>query len=349
MVSDRTVVIVAGLGAVAVAGVAYWRWRTAEAERAADAAKDPCELLRLAGAGDAEVAACKAGKAVVGELIDLVDGALDALVSGQVKDWRAANVAANGAVVDENPLRISKEFFEAHQNWPFYAQTMGPDGATRITSVSMMRGCPVLHENGCIPAPGARLSADKGWHKCAPETRSYVALDEAVPWKLGEDRWLMSGYRRCYTGQYQKPEFSNDSLRQYRQILDPTTHPHIRVGGNSGSRRDQPFPLAHSAEQEPWWVCGRAFVAPAMGLQPVVVFRADAAGDQRPVEVSFEPIPDPGNPLPPPPALPPGQEQPPVGQPTDQPDPNMVWVPPDNSVSPPMPGYWRRRRAKDLI
>lgn len=332
-----------------MAGVAYWRWRAAEAERAADEAKDPCELLRLAGRSDAEVAACKAGKQVIGGIIDAVDDALDGLITGQVKDFRAANEAVNGRVVDENPLRLAKEFFELHQNWPFYAQTMGPDGSTKVTSISMMRGLPPLHENGCIPAPGARLSDGKGWHRCAKGTMSYVALDEALPWKLGENRWLESSYRRCYTGMYRRPELSNDSLRAYRQIMDPTTHPHFASGGNSGARRVQKFPLEVSAGQEPWWVCSKPYVAPNGGMRPLVTFEADAAGDMRPVKVEFV-VDDTSveKPLPPPQALPPGTEQPPVGVPTDSPGPGYVWIPEDPNRVPPN-GYWARKRANGKV
>lgn len=348
MVADRTIVVVAGVGAAAVAGVAYWRWRSAQAERAADAAKDPCEVLRLAGASEAQIAACKAGKVILGEVIEAASEAVDSIISGQVKDFRKTNEAKNGRVVDENPLKISPEFFKQAQNWPWYVQMIQPDYTTKTSSVSMMRGMPPLHENGCIPAPGARLSETKGWHRCAEGSASYVMLDEAVPIPLGNNRYNGSSFRRTYTGAYLRPDpEERDPLKFRAQVLDPLTHRHWQATG-TGSLKDHKFPLQVADGQEPWWVLGNPYVAPAMGKVPLVEWMTDGSGDARAKSVSF--IDEVVVERPPPPvALPPGTGQPPEAvpetPPLDNPGPGYVWQP-DPSLPPPS-GYWRRKRASE--
>lgn len=111
---------------------------------------DPCDQL-----GDPmAVAACKAGRGIVGAAYELLADAWKG------EDRNVGNVALNGPVTewwDDDPLYLAAAGNLGRQAPTRYTDAVGPAG----------QKLPRRHANGCVPLPGHR-----DWQRCAPGTQS---------------------------------------------------------------------------------------------------------------------------------------------------------------------------------
>lgn len=330
MSDSRNIWIAAAAILVAAVGLSWWRRRDQEAVEepddedkcealrllgAGDAeveackalrdtveTRDPCELLRLSGGGEAAVEACRRARAIGEVVIDIGDGIIDAITTGK-SDFEDANSSKNGPITTRDPLGVDR--FVAAQQGKVHRFT-GYNQPVQDTTA--LRWTPPQHANGCIPCEGVYVSDAVGWHRCAAGTRSYIKrgdngmLDEVeipngISKRVGTLTW---------TGNYQFGPTDGDQVQNKRRgNSDVLTHPHWWVSNHDLPDSRNAFPLEVPAGSVAWWICGRPYVAPA-GSLPYVTWTGGGATSREFTVEWGQPKPRPAPP-------------PPVGQPVEGP------------------------------
>lgn len=239
---------------------------------------DPCELLRLMGAPEEKVELCKATKAVVGAALEIADQLVDTILPGRSEaDIVAHNVSVNGAVLELDPLNAAAH---AAARQGLVQRFIGKDQAP-ILRRAVRDFPPPLHANGCIPCQGVYLSESIGFHRCLPGTNNYTVMGDRVAERTITVGDRTTHDRRAYTGGYTGQwnfgaplgsGYANVSWDTRAAVIDPLTHPHYS-SSEPGVVND--FPI--SANDVPqgfmrWWVCGQPATGPAGTVPSRVVF-----------------------------------------------------------------------------